>query len=87
MLKFIIAGFVGIPVGGLALSSLYHYWLNGTCIVSPDLTAIKTLYKKIKRSWYNNKKSKYLTEIVQDPESGEIYYFGDGLRRNVGTSP
>ena len=58
IMKYIILGMVGIPVGGFLISAIYHYWITGTCIMKPDLSGIKLMY-----------------------------YVGDGLRRNVGTSP
>ena len=66
-MKYIILGMVGIPVGGFLISAIYHYWITGTCIMKPDLSGIKLMYKKIKRMWLNNSQTKYLTELARDP--------------------
>ena len=84
-MKWFILGIVGIPCGGMLITSIYHYIYTGRCIF--DTEPIKKIYRRVIRWWHLHKKSKYLTELTQDPETGEIYYLGDGLRRNVGTSP
>ena len=84
-MKLFILGIVGIPCTGMLIASIYHYIYCGTCIF--DTEPIRKVYRRIKRWWHLHKKSKYLTEIAQDPETGDIFYIGDGLRRNVATSP
>ena len=80
-----ILGIVGIPVVGYIIAATYHLHFTGSCIC--DTTPIRQLYSKIRRWWIIHCKStKYLTELAQD-ENGEIFYVGDGLRRNVATSP
>ena len=79
-MKYIIAGLAGIPIGGFCIAAIYHYWRSGTCIVTVDLTDIKLILKKIQLKWLNNR-PKYLASKTQDPVTG------DGLLRNIGTSP
>ena len=84
-----MVGLIAIPCGGFAIAAIYHCILTNKFILdlSKYTDPIKNTWHKFKH-WYNNKRrSRYLTELVQDPETGEIYYFGDGLRRNVAISP
>jgi hypothetical protein len=83
----LMVGVIAIPCGGFAIAAIYHCIRTKKFIIDIDTEPVKKIWHKFKHWWYNKRQSRYLTELVQDPETGEIYYFGDGLRRNVATSP
>ena len=66
-MEWFIGGIVGIPIGGLVISSVYHWWRNETCIF--DTKPIYDMIYKMKRSWV------LFWDKFRKPQE----YIGDGL--------